>query len=189
MSKKRRVESRLTDEAHGLLLERSQKFGGSMTEAIESLLHAIRPADIIGVRPAGTRGRIRFSMRFSNGMVVHGFLWSRCGQLLGPRVFHKDHWYKIIEGPREFWHDVRDLCEERLLLNRDSEQKTPALRRTPTRRRFLNTEQQQALDRLPYDAEWTFSEARQAFGDVTALHSPASPAPAQQTSSFLITCI
>jgi len=189
VSKTRRVEIRLTDEDHALLLKRAQKFGGSMTKTMESLLHAIRPADIIGVKPVGKRGRVGFSLRFSNGMVVHGFLWSRGGQLLGPRVFHKDHWYRILDGPRQFWLDVRDLCEEQLLINRDCEQTTPAPRQAPTGECLLNTEQRQALDRLPNDSEWTFSKARQAFGEAAAPDSPAIPAPARQTYEFLINCM
>lgn len=114
MAKTRRVEFRLSDEDHALLVQQAHRFGGSMTEAIQSLLHAIRPVAIIGVRPAGKRGRVRFSLRFSNGMVIHGFLWSRGGQLLGPSVFYEGRWYKVIQGPKQFWRDVRSLCEESL---------------------------------------------------------------------------
>lgn len=188
MSKTRRVEIRLTDEDHALLRKRSQNFDGSMTKAIESLLHTIRPAEIIGVRPAGKRGRVRFSLRFSNGMVVHGFLWSRGGQLLGPSVFDKGRWYRIVEGPRQFWRDVRALCEEFLTTSRHNEQDTHE-RQAATTEEFLNEEEQLALDRLPKSADFTFTEARQVFGQATALHDPPSPAAADRTYKFLQKCI
>lgn len=112
MAKTRRVEVRLSDEDHALLVEQSHRFGGSMTQAIQSLLHAIRPVAILAVKEVGTRGRVSFSLRFSNGMVVHGFLWSRRGQLLGPSYFYKGSWCRTVEGPKQFWRDVRSLCEE-----------------------------------------------------------------------------
>lgn len=114
MAKTHRIDIRLNDADHALLVKRAHEFGGNMTEAIESLLHSIRPVAILGVKNVGKRGRVRFSLRFSNGMVVHGFLWSRGGQLLGPSVFDKGHWHRIVNGPRRFWRDVRSLCEESL---------------------------------------------------------------------------
>jgi hypothetical protein len=113
MSKTRRIEVRLTDEDHALLCERAQGFGGSITKTVESFLHALRPVSVIGIRSVGNRGRVRFSVRFSNQMVVHGFLWSRGGQLLGPRIWAGNHWSPIVSGPPGFWTAVRHLCEER----------------------------------------------------------------------------
>lgn len=112
MAKTRRVEVRLSDEDHDLLVKQAQRFGGNMTEAIQALLHTIRPVAILGVKEVGTRGRVSFSLRFSNGMVVHGFLWSRGGQLLGPSHFYKGSWYRVVEGPKQFWRNVRSLCED-----------------------------------------------------------------------------
>jgi hypothetical protein len=187
MSKTRRVDIRLTDEDHALLRKRSQNFDGSMTRAIESLLHTIRPADIIGVRPAGKRGRVRFSLRFSNGMVVHGFLWSRGGQLLGPSVYDKGRWYRIIDGPRQFWRDVRSLCEEFLTTSGNNIQDTHELQATATEE-FFDKDEQLALDRFPKNADFTFTEARQVFGQATALNDLPSPAAANRTYEFLQKC-
>lgn len=50
MAKTHRIEVRLNDEDHALLVKRAHGFGGNMTEAIESLLHAIRPVAILGVK-------------------------------------------------------------------------------------------------------------------------------------------
>lgn len=188
MSKTRRVEIRLTEEDHALLRQRSQNFDGSMTKAIESLLHSIRPAAIIGVRAAGTRGRVRFSLRFSNGMVVQGFLWSRGGQLLGPSVFDEGRWYRIVEGPRQFWRDVRALCEEFFTTSGYNKQDTHE-RQATTTEESLNMEEQLALDRLPKNADFAFAEARHVLGQATALHDPPSPAPAYRTYEFLQKCI
>jgi len=188
MSKTRRVEIRLTDEDHALLRKRSHNFDGSMTEAIESLLHTVRPADIIGVRPAGKRGRVRFSLRYSNGMVVHGFLWSRGGQLLGPTVFNKGRWYRIVDGPRQFWRDVRSLCEELLTTSGTNTQDTHE-RQPLTIEEFFDKEEQLALDRFPKNADFTFTEARKVFGQATGLNDPPSTAAANHTYEFLQKCI
>jgi hypothetical protein len=118
MAKNRRVEIRLNEEDYHSLLARADQYGESMTGAIERLLHMAVPVGICGVREVGSRGRRRFSLRFSNGMIVHGFLWSRGHQLLGPRVqvFTETgpHWSRLVDGPREFWQQVRELCEDKL---------------------------------------------------------------------------
>ena len=53
-------------------------------------------------------------MRFSSGMVVHGFLWSQRRQLLGPRIqVHTPaglRWRRIVDGSRDFWRTLRALC-------------------------------------------------------------------------------
>jgi hypothetical protein len=113
MPKTRRVQIRLTEEDHALLTARAQQhFDGSITRAIEWYIRIFRPAAIIGVRPAGRRGRVSFSVRFSNGMVVHGFLWSRGGQLLRPRHWAGDHYVRQVDGSREFWADLREFCHD-----------------------------------------------------------------------------
>jgi len=112
MPKTHRIEVRLTEEDHALLMDRAQDFGRSITETIEWFLHTLRPAAIIGIYPVGRRGCISFSVRFSNGMVVHGFLWSRGGQLLAPRHWAGNHWVLHMNGPRTFWSAVRQMCLE-----------------------------------------------------------------------------
>jgi len=111
MPKTHRVEVRLTEEDHALLTERAREYGG-ITRAIEALLHRFKPAAIVGVRTAGRRGRVSFSIRFSNGMVVHGFLWSRGGQLLGPRHWDRGHFVRHLDGSREFWAMLRQFCRD-----------------------------------------------------------------------------
>jgi hypothetical protein len=109
MPKTRRVQIRLTEEDHALLMEKAQEYGG-ITSAIEVFLHRLRPAAIVGVRRVGSRGRVSLSIRFSNGMVVHGFLWSRGGQLLAPRHRDGDHMVRHLDGSREFWVNLREFC-------------------------------------------------------------------------------
>lgn len=118
MPKKHRVEIRLSDEDYQTLRERAAQYDDTLTGAIERLLHTSVPVGICGVEEVGKKGRRRFSVRFSSGMIVHGFLWSRGGQLLGPRVRveHQggSHWFRIVDGSRAFWHRLRELCKEEL---------------------------------------------------------------------------
>jgi hypothetical protein len=109
MPKTRRIQIRLSEEDHALLMERAEECGG-ITAAIEAFLRRFRPAAVVGIRRAGYRGRVSLSIRFSNGMVVHGFLWSRGGQLLGPRHRNGDHWVRHLDGSREFWGMLRQFC-------------------------------------------------------------------------------
>jgi hypothetical protein len=111
MPKTHRVEVRLSEEDYALLMERARENGG-ITRTIEVFLHRLRPAAIIGVRPAGRRGRVSFSIRFSNGMVVHGFLWSRGGQLLAPQHRDGNHLVRHLDGSREFWAMLRQFCQD-----------------------------------------------------------------------------
>ena len=113
MPKTRRIEVRLTEEDHAALMARAQQhFEGSITKAIEWYLRIFRPATIIRVRPVGNRGRVSFSIRFFNGMVVHGFLWSRGGQLLAPRHRDGNHFVRHLDGSREFWAVLREFCRD-----------------------------------------------------------------------------
>jgi hypothetical protein len=111
MPKTRRVQIRLSEEDHALLVEQARQWGG-ITAAIEAFLHRPRPAEIVGVRRVGRRGRVSMSVRFSNGLVVHGFLWSRGGQLLAPGHRDGDRWVQHIDGSREFWALLRRFCRE-----------------------------------------------------------------------------
>jgi hypothetical protein len=113
MPKTHRVEVCLNEKDDALLEKWAEYFGTTKTGAIEELLHEARTAGIIGVRPAGVRHRTEFSLRLTNGMVVHGFMWSRGGQLLGPRVRVGDRYVKIVDGSREFWTDLKAQCHER----------------------------------------------------------------------------
>jgi hypothetical protein len=107
----RRIDCSLDE--HALLMERAKDFRGNITKTIEWLLRSVKRAAIIGVRPVGNRGRrVSFSIRFPNGMVVHGFFWSRGGQLLGPRRRTENRWTRSVDGPPRFWGAVRQLCEE-----------------------------------------------------------------------------
>lgn len=119
MAKKHRVEIRLSDEDYQTLQERAAQNDDTLTGTIERLLHTNVPVGICGVRQVGNQGRRRFSVRFSNGMIVHGFLWSQGGQLLGPRmrVYTQgggSRWLRIVSGSPAFWHQLRDLCEQEL---------------------------------------------------------------------------
>jgi hypothetical protein len=111
MPKTRRVQIRLTHDDHALLLKEAHEWGG-ITSAIEGFLHRLRPAAIVGVRRVGFRGRVSFSIRFSNGMVVHGFLWSRGGQLLAPRHRDGPRMVRHLDGSREFWARLREFCRD-----------------------------------------------------------------------------
>jgi hypothetical protein len=111
MPKTRRVEVRLTEEDYVLLIERARENGG-ITRTIEAFLHTLRPAAIIGICPVGNRGRVSFSVRFSNEMVVHGFLWSRGGQLLAPQHRDGNHFVRHLDGSREFWAMLRQFCRD-----------------------------------------------------------------------------
>jgi hypothetical protein len=112
MAKEHRIEVRLGEEDYRSLLDRTELYGGSVTRAIEGLLRIAVPTKICGVRGVGVAGRRRFSVQFSNGMIIHGFLWSRGHQLLGPRVWNENgRWARIVDGSPEFWHRLRDLCE------------------------------------------------------------------------------
>jgi len=119
MAKNRRVEIRLSEEDYRTLCARAEQYHDTMTGAIERLLRMGVPVGIRGVRPVGNQGRRTFSVRFSSGMVVHGFLWSRGGQLLGPRIRVPNpnggwRWRRIVDGSRQFWLAIRELCEEEL---------------------------------------------------------------------------
>jgi len=119
MAKNRRVEIRLSEEDYQTLRERAERYGDTMTAAIERLLHMGVPIGICGVRRVGNRGRRTFSVRFSSGMVVHGFLWSRGGQLLGPRIRVASpgggsRWRRIVDGSPQFWRALREICEAEL---------------------------------------------------------------------------
>jgi len=115
MAKNHRVEIRLGEEEdYQTLLARAEQFDDTMTGAIEHLLRMAVPVAICGVRAVGSQGRRRFSVRFSSGMVVHGFLWSQRRQLLGPRIqVHTPaglRWRRIVDGSRDFWRTLRALC-------------------------------------------------------------------------------
>jgi hypothetical protein len=119
MPKKHRVEIRLSDENYQTLQDRVAQYDDTITGVIERLLHTSVPVGICGVRQVGNEGRRRFSVRFSSGMIVHGFLWSQGGQLLGPRIRvpRPDggwRWFRIVDGSSAFWHQLRELCEEEL---------------------------------------------------------------------------
>ena len=119
MRKNHRVEIRLSDEDYQTLQERASQYDDTLTGVIERLLHTSVPVGICGVRQVGNQGRRRFSVRFSSGMIVHGFLWSQGGQLLGPRIrVHAQgggwRWLRIVSGSPAFWHQLRELCEEEL---------------------------------------------------------------------------
>jgi hypothetical protein len=115
MTKSRRVEVRLSDDCYQTLLDRSKQYDGNITRTIEGLLRVAVPVRILGVTRVGATGRRRFSVQFSSGMVVHGFLWSCGKQLLGPRVLDKKgKWCRIVDGSPDFWHALRDMCEQEL---------------------------------------------------------------------------
>jgi hypothetical protein len=111
MPKTHRVEVRLSEEDYALLMERAQENGG-ITRTLEDFLRRFRPAAIVGVRPAGRRGRVSCSIRVSNCMFVHGFLWSRGGQLLAPQHRDGNHLVRHLDGSREFWAMLRQFCRE-----------------------------------------------------------------------------
>jgi hypothetical protein len=72
------------------------------------------------------------------------------------------------------------------LVERVFEQGEPAGYRPLTGRDFLSTQQQQALDKLPNDAEWSFKEAKLALGEALAVpEASAKPAPDNRTNEFL----
>lgn len=117
MPKNRRIEIRLSEEDYQTLRARAEQYHDTMTGAIERLLRMGVPTGICGVRYAGKQGRRRFSVRFSSGMVVHGFLWSKGGQLLGPRIRVPrpgggSRWHRIVDGSKQFWHALRGICKD-----------------------------------------------------------------------------
>ena len=119
MAKNHRVEIRLSEEDYQTLRERAELYHDTMTGAIERLLYMSVPIGICGVRAVGNQGRRTFSVRFSSGMVVHGFLWSQGRQLLGPRIRVPRpgggwRWRRIVDGSPQFWHTLREFCEEEL---------------------------------------------------------------------------
>jgi len=119
MPKDRRIEIRLSEEDYQILRERAEQYHDTMTGAIERLLHMGVPIGICGVRYVGSQGRRTFSVRFSSGMVVHGFLWSKRGQLLGPRIRVPrpgggSRWHRIVDGSKQFWQALRGICQEDL---------------------------------------------------------------------------
>lgn len=114
MAKNHRVELRLNDDDYQLLQERAGHHRTTMTKAVESLLHLAVPVRLDGVYEVGVMGRRRFSVRFSNGMTVHGFLWSRGRQLLPP-MYRTDNGYRrTVDGTLAFWHSLRELCVAQL---------------------------------------------------------------------------
>jgi hypothetical protein len=114
MAKNHRVELRLNDEDYERLRQRAESFQTTMTGAVESLLRISAPVALFNVRDVGVRGRRRVSVRFSSGMVVHGFLWSRGRQLLAPRVRVRGRYVPIVQGSKEFWHLLREAFEQKL---------------------------------------------------------------------------
>lgn len=114
MAKNNRVDIRLNDDDYQHLKARAASCQMTLTGAVESLLRVSAPVALFGVRNVGVRGRRRVSVRFSNGMVVHGFLWSNGGQLLGPRIRTNGGWVPIVDGSPEFWHLLRELFETKL---------------------------------------------------------------------------
>jgi hypothetical protein len=110
MAKNHRVELRLSDHDYQLLNERANYYGTTLTQAVETLLHTAVPVRVCGVYSVGEMGRRRLNITFSNGMTVHGFLWSRGGQLLGPSVIADQGRVRIVNGTREFWRALREFC-------------------------------------------------------------------------------
>lgn len=119
MAKNHRVEVRLNDDEYDLLREQAAFYGTSLTAAVERLLHIPFPVAAVGVREVGVRGRRRVNIRFSNGMVVHGFLWSRRGQLLAPAVRGDYGYVRIVNGSPEFWRTLRQFCARELGVDND----------------------------------------------------------------------
>lgn len=124
MPKNHRVELRLNGQDYQLLNERAGYFGVTRTRAVETLVRMAVPMRIYGGYEVGTRGRHRLSIRFTNGMSVHGFLWSRGGQLLGPTVVASGRRTRIVDGTPEFWRRVHEFCAANLTNAEDESQST-----------------------------------------------------------------
>jgi hypothetical protein len=114
MAKNHRIEVRLNEEDYQRLRQRAEVLGTTLTGAVESLLRVSSSVALFNVRSVGVRGRRRVSVRFSSGMAVHGFLWSRGGQLLAPRVHTPKGYVPIVRGSKAFWKQLRALFEREL---------------------------------------------------------------------------
>jgi len=114
MTKRNRVEVRLNDRDYQLLGDRAAEEGATLTETIEWLLHNARPTRVVGVREVGLRGRRRLGIRFSNGLTVHGFLWSRGGQLLPPQIPTDRGFVPIVNATPGLWRALREFLTNEL---------------------------------------------------------------------------
>ena len=114
MTKDRRIEIRLDDDQFRKLSLIRKYHETGITGAISILLETCVPTRICGERVVyyGRRRRTRFNVCFSNGLVVHGFLWSRGGQLLGPRVWDQGREIRIVDGSDAFWNRLRKYCKD-----------------------------------------------------------------------------
>jgi len=114
MTKRNRVEVRLNDRDYQLLRNRAAEEGATLTQTIEWLLHTACPTRVVGVREVGSRGRRRVGIRFSNGLTVQGFLWSRGGQLLPPKVRTDRGFVPIIHATPGLWGALREFLTDEL---------------------------------------------------------------------------
>jgi hypothetical protein len=99
----------LNDEDYRRLKGIAEYHQTTLTGAVELVLRVARPTAVLGVQDVGVRGRRRVNIQFSNGMIVHGFLWSRGGQLLAPSIPNPrgQGYIRLVNGTREFWHSLR----------------------------------------------------------------------------------